>query len=73
MGTWNELLVALVLIGSERWQTVPLGLLQFQGQFASRYTVVMAAIVIAIAPVLTIYVFLQKYLSTEMSSGALKE
>lgn len=73
VGAWNELLVALVLIGSEKWQTVPLGLLQFQGQFASRYTVVMAAILIAIAPVLAIYVFFQKYLSTEMTSGALKE
>ena len=73
VGAWNELLVALVLIGSEKWQTVPLGLLQFQGQFASRYTIVMAAILIAIAPVMAIYIFFQKYLSTEMTSGALKE
>jgi raffinose/stachyose/melibiose transport system permease protein len=73
VGTWNELLIALVLIGSERWQTVPLGLLQFQGQFASRYTVVMAAILIAIAPVMLVYILFQRYLSTEMTAGALKE
>ncbi|HEY7390260.1 MAG TPA: carbohydrate ABC transporter permease [Bryobacteraceae bacterium] len=73
VGTWNELLIALVLIGAEKWQTVPLGLLQFQGQFASRYTVVMAAILIAIAPVLLVYIVFQRYLSTEMSAGALKE
>ncbi len=73
VGTWNELLVALVLIGAEKWQTVPLGLLQFQGQFASRYTIVMAAILIAVAPVIAVYIAFQKYLSTEMSAGALKE
>ena len=73
VGTWNELLIALVLIGAEKWQTVPLGLLQFQGQFASRYTVVMAAILIAIAPVMLVYILFQKYLSTEMTAGALKE
>ncbi len=73
VGTWNELLIALVMIGAEKWQTVPLGLLQFQGQFASRYTVVMAAILIAVTPVMLVYILFQKYLSTEMTAGALKE
>lgn len=73
VGTWNDLLLPLVLIGQEKWQTVPLGLLQFQGEFASRYTMVMAAILIAIAPVLIIYILCQRFLSTEMTAGALKE
>jgi raffinose/stachyose/melibiose transport system permease protein len=73
VNTWNELLIALVLIGEEKWQTVPLGLLQFQGEFSSRYTTVMAAVLIAILPIMILYVVFQRYLMSEMAAGALKE
>ncbi len=73
LGTWNELLIALVLINSEAWLTVPVGLLRFQGQWASRYTELMAGVVISIAPILFIYIFLQRYLVSGLTAGALKE
>ena len=38
LATWNELLIALVLISANESRTVPVGLLQFQGQFSSQYT-----------------------------------
>jgi raffinose/stachyose/melibiose transport system permease protein len=73
LGTWNELLIALVLINSEAWLTVPVGLLRFQGQWSSRYTELMAGVVISIAPILFIYTFLQRYLVSGLTAGALKE
>ncbi len=73
LATWNELLIAVVLISADVWKTVPVGLLQFQGQFSSRYTELMAGVLISILPILLIYLFLQRYLVSGLTAGALKE
>lgn len=73
VATWNELLVALVLVNADAARTVPLGLLRFQGQFASNYTQMMAGVLIVIAPMITLYIFLQQYLIAGLSAGAVKE
>lgn len=73
LATWNELLMALVLISADAWRTVPVGLLHFQGQFSSRYTELMAGVVISILPILLLYVFLQRYLVAGLTAGAVKE
>lgn len=38
LATWNEFLIALVMLSAESVRTVPLGLLNFQGQFSSNQT-----------------------------------
>lgn len=73
LATWNELLIALVLISDKSWLTVPVGLLSFQGQFSSRYTELMAGVVLSVTPILIIYIFLQRYLVSGLTAGALKE
>lgn len=73
LATWNELLIALVLISDNQWRTVPVGLLQFQGQFSSRYTEMMAGVVISILPIIVLYIFLQRYMVSGLTAGALKE
>jgi raffinose/stachyose/melibiose transport system permease protein len=70
--TWNEFLMALIFINSERWRTVPLGLLHFQGEFGSRYSELTAGILIAIAPILVIYLIFQRFLVSGLTSGALR-
>jgi raffinose/stachyose/melibiose transport system permease protein len=73
LATWNELLIALVLISAEEWRTVPVGLLHFQGEFSSQYTQMMAGVVIAMLPILVLYVVFQRYLVSGITAGALKE
>lgn len=73
LATWNELLMALVLISANASRTVPVGLLQFQGQFSSQYTQLMAGVVISIAPIIILYIFLQRYMVAGLTAGALKE
>lgn len=70
--TWNEFLLALILINAERWRTVPLGLLHFQGEFGSRYPELAAGILIAIAPILVIYLLFQRYLVSGLTAGAVR-
>lgn len=73
VGTWNELLMALVLLSSESSRTLPLGLLSFQGQFGGRFGQLSAAILIAVAPILLVYVLFQRYLVAGITAGAVKE
>lgn len=73
LATWNELLIALVLISSDEWRTVPVGLLHFQGEFSSQYTQMMAGVVIAMLPILVLYIVFQRYLVSGITAGAIKE
>ena len=66
-------MMALVLISSNASRTVPVGLLQFQGQFSSQYTQLMAGVVISITPIIFLYIFLQRYMVAGLTAGALKE
>jgi len=70
--TWNEFIIALVLVSSKASRTVPVGLLQFQGEFASQYTQLMAGIVISIAPVIAIFIFLQRFFVSGLTQSAVK-
>jgi raffinose/stachyose/melibiose transport system permease protein len=73
LSTWNEFLIALVMLTSEEVQTIPLGLLNFQGQFSSNHTALMAGVAIAILPILVLYIALQRYVIYGLTGGALKE
>lgn len=72
LATWNEFLLALVLISEKDSRTVPIGLMQFQGEHASDYTVLMAGVAISIIPVLIIFLLLQRYFVTGLTAGAVK-
>lgn len=72
MATWNELFLALSLLSSEENRTFPLGLLSFQGRFATNYTGLAAGILIAAVPILVLYMLLQKYIVGGLTAGAAK-
>ena len=72
VATWNELFLALSLLSSEGNRTIPLGLLNFQGQFATNYTGLAAGILIAVVPILLLYMLLQKYIVGGLTAGATK-
>lgn len=72
VATWNELFLALSLLSSEENQTIPLGLLNFQGQFGTNYTGLAAGVLIAVVPILVLYMFLQKYIVHGLTAGATK-
>jgi raffinose/stachyose/melibiose transport system permease protein len=73
--TWNEFLLALVLVsGSESHQTAPLGLSFFAGAArAGDPTKVAAAAVLVAMPIVFVYLFLQRHFVRGMLAGALKE
>jgi len=72
VATWNEFLMALVLLPDAATRTLPLGLLNFFNQFSGSYTKLSAGLVIAIVPLLIVYIFLQRYLVSGLAGGAVK-
>ncbi|MDO3413282.1 carbohydrate ABC transporter permease [Saccharibacillus sp. CPCC 101409] len=69
---WNEYLFALVLITSTELKTLPLGLANFVGVETASLTLQMAALTIALIPILIFYLLLQKQLVNGMTAGAVK-
>jgi multiple sugar transport system permease protein len=69
---WSELLFALMLISSENQKTFAVGLLTFIGKFAVDWGQMMAASVLALIPVCIFFAFLQRYLVTGLTAGAVK-
>lgn len=73
MWTWNEFLLALVMVSSEDRRTVPLGLAFFQGQHSSEVALLAAAAVLVAFPVVVVYLVFQRRFIEGMLSGAVKE
>jgi raffinose/stachyose/melibiose transport system permease protein len=72
--TWNEFLLALVLIQDGDKQTAPLGLSFFAGTArAGDPTKVAAAAVLVALPIVIVYIFLQRHFIRGMLAGAVKE
>jgi raffinose/stachyose/melibiose transport system permease protein len=72
MWTWNEFLLALVMVSDESLRTAPLGLAFFQGRNTSDEGLLMAGSLIVAAPVVLVYLFLQRHFIRGMLSGAVK-
>ena len=72
MWTWNEFLLALVMVSDEGLRTAPLGLSFFQGRNLTNLTLLAAGAVIVAAPIVLLYVFLQRHFIRGMLSGAVK-
>jgi raffinose/stachyose/melibiose transport system permease protein len=72
VATWNELLMALTIISSDQSKTLPLGILNFSGQFTTNYNGLAAAILLGILPILIAYTLLQRYIVSGLTAGAVK-
>ena len=74
MWTWNEFLLALVIMGSrEDLRTAPLGLAFFQGQYTQGTVLLAAGAVLVALPMVALYLFLQRHFIRGMLEGAVKD
>lgn len=73
MWTWNEFLIPLVMSPGGQWRTAPLGLAIFKGQYTADHALLSAAGVIIAAPIIVVFLLLQRYFINGMLEGAAKE
>jgi raffinose/stachyose/melibiose transport system permease protein len=70
--SWNDLLTPLVILDSESKWTLPLGTMQFQGQYSSDIAVVSAFVALSAIPAILFYIFAERQIVSGLTAGALK-
>lgn len=69
---WNDLWFPLLLAPGNDTQTITLGIQQFIGQYITDWNSVLAALSVAIIPVLIIYLIFSRQLISGLTAGAVK-
>ncbi len=69
---WNEFLYAVVLITDEEKRTLPLGIQKFMGDQMQDIGMIATGLMIAIIPVIVVYVLFSEKLIRGMTAGAVK-
>ena len=72
LGTWNEFILASVIIYDNNMKTVSTGLMNFIGEYSTNQGVLSAGVLMSIIPVLIVFLFFQRYI-VEGMSGAVKQ
>lgn len=72
MGTWNDFLLPSLIINKQGLQTLPLKTYLFFGQFAKRWDLASAGLVMCMAPIIIFYLFSQKHIVKGITEGAIK-
>jgi ABC-type glycerol-3-phosphate transport system permease component len=71
-GIWNEFFWPLLILQDQSKWTLPIGIAQFTFAFQTNWPPLMAASVIAILPILVLFVFLQRYFVAGAAAAAVK-
>ncbi|HEX6923471.1 MAG TPA: carbohydrate ABC transporter permease [Bacillales bacterium] len=69
---WNNLLYPLLLLKSDAVKTLPIALLDFQGQYLTNYPLIFAGVIVASVPMIVAYLFLQRYFIAGLTAGSMK-
>ena len=72
LGSWDEFAWALTIINTPSKRTLPIGIALFQGQNSTLWGLVFAASVIAVVPVIVVFLTFQRHFVQGLTSGAVK-
>jgi raffinose/stachyose/melibiose transport system permease protein len=70
--SWNDLLVPLVVLNSDKRWTLPLGTMQFQGQYGQDLALVSAFVALSALPTIIFYLFAERQIVSGLTAGAVK-
>ncbi len=72
MNCWNNLLWPLIVLSNDRKFTIPIGMATTITPYGNAYDVLMPGAVMAVVPIVIIYLFAQKTFIAGLTSGAVK-
>ena len=72
IGIWNELILATIYLTNDDLYPITRGLLVFEGVYGSDWPKLAAAVLMLMLPMLVLYMFLQRYIISGLTSGAVK-
>jgi multiple sugar transport system permease protein len=70
---WSDFLFPLSLISDDSKRPLTLGLYKFIGQYGTQWNNLMAVSVVSALPVILVFIFAQRYISSGLVAGAVKE
>ncbi len=70
--SWNNYLLPLVVLNTPRQYTWPLGLMEFQGLYATDWPKILTYITVTITPAIAVFLIAQKYIVAGLTAGAVK-
>lgn len=72
IGIWNELILATVYLTDEDLYPITRGLIVFEGVYGSDWPKLAAAVLMLMLPMLVLFMFLQRFIISGLTSGAVK-
>jgi raffinose/stachyose/melibiose transport system permease protein len=72
MAFWNDYLLPSLVLKKKDLYTIPIATQAFYGTYSTDIGLIMAALLLAMLPILILYVFLQRYIVEGVTSGAVK-
>jgi raffinose/stachyose/melibiose transport system permease protein len=72
ISSWNEVFLPLMVINSEEKWTLPLGTMQFRGQYVSDIPLILAFVTLSMVPTLIFYFLAERQIVSGLTAGALK-
>ena len=72
MGIWNDFLLPSLVLTQKELYTLPIATQMFYGIYSSDLGLIMASLLMVAAPVIVLYLFLQKYIIAGVVAGAVK-
>jgi raffinose/stachyose/melibiose transport system permease protein len=70
--SWNLLFLPLLVLNDEKLYTLPLGTMQFFGQYTANWSRLMAFIVVAMLPAIIFYLLAERHIISGLTGGAVK-
>jgi raffinose/stachyose/melibiose transport system permease protein len=70
--TWNDFVSPMIILGSSSFYTVTMGIYRAIGQYTQKWDDVFAILLLAIVPLIVLFVFMQKQFISGLTAGALK-
>ena len=72
LNNWNEFMMASTYLSSPTWKTLPFSVLEFTGMYASNYSVQFAVMALTAAPMVILYLILNRQITEGVAMGAVK-
>ncbi|WP_068710702.1 carbohydrate ABC transporter permease, partial [Tetragenococcus solitarius] len=72
MKIWNDYLLPSLVVNQEGMRTLPLELYSFFGEFTTQWELALTGLILAILPVIILFIFLQRYFIEGIGEGATK-
>lgn len=72
IGIWNEIIAPTIYLTNKNYYPITRGLIVFQGVYGSNWPTLAAAVLMLTFPMLVLFLFLQRYIISGLTQGAIK-